>query len=351
MRLTYVSAFALAGILTLSACSSDNNEKTTQPAPYVLSAQVEQGFYEQWSLVGQVEPQSQATLGFQVSGEVNQRLVNPGSQVETGQVLLKLDPTDLTLKRRAAQANLNATEAELNLAKIEAQRAEDLLDRKLVSQQDYDRAQNQVTTLQQRLVSLQRELDLVKRQLAYTELKAPAPGLVQNVMLDKGDIAQVGQPAVELIYTIGLDVLVEIPESRIQNLPKAAQAKLSEQSDTIEVTLRELTPKTQGAAKTWQARYNLPLSIDQVRLGQTAELQFGQQQNLLKVPLSAVFDQAEGQSVWLIRNDQVERQPVKVVHITSDYALIEADLQPTDRVVKAGVHLLKQGQAVREREL
>lgn len=351
MRLFYTSIIGLTSLLILTACSTDQDTADTQQTPYVLTAQVESGFFEQWTLVGRVESQHQATLGFQVSGMVEERLVSPGDQVQANQVLLKLDPSDLKLKLRAAQANLKATAAEFKLAKIEAKRSEDLLARKLVSQQDYDRAQNQVTTLQQRHFSLQSELDLTERQLAYTELKTIAPGLVQKVNLDKGDLAQVGQAAIELIYTNGLDVLVEVPANRIQILPKTAHAKLNDQPTPIEVSLREVTPKTQGSAQTWQARYHLPLTFDQIQLGQTATLTFGQQLPLLKVPLSAVFELAEGPQVWIIQDQQVQAQPVKIIQLTSEYALIEGNLTAGDRVIRAGVHLLKPGQTVKERGL
>lgn len=351
VRLFPTLFITLVSIGLLSGCGSDSDQQEAAAKPYVLTTQIEQGAFLQWHLSGQVEAKKSALLGFQVNGQIDKRLVNPGAAVKAGQVLLELDRTDLSLRLRAAQANLSATQAELNLAKTEAKRSQDLLDRKLVSQQEYDRAQNQVTTLQQREISLQRELELAQRQLNYAELSAPAPGLVQSVSVDKGQVVSPGQGVIEFIYQDGLDAVVQIPESRIHDLPKQAKVTLLHQPDqTFDVTLRELKPNAHSGSRTWQAHYALPADA-QVQLGQTLRLSFGENQNLAKVPASALYEQAEGAFVWVYSDQQVNLVSVEVVHLGSEFALIKTDLPENTRIIKAGVHLLKDGQAAQERPL
>lgn len=340
----------LLSLSVLSGCSSDSTDQTSNK-PYVLTTQLEKGAFLQWHLSGQVDAQKKAQLGFQVAGQIEKRLVKAGDKVKAGESLLELDHTDLSLKLRAAQANLAATQAELNLANIEAKRSQDLLERKLVSQQEYDRAQNLVTTLQQRHIALQREQELAQRQLNYTKLIAPAPGLVQSVSVDKGQVVAAGQAVIEFIYQDGLDAVVQIPESRIQHLPKQAKATLLHQpNQSYDATLRELKPYAHQNSRTWQAHYALPADI-QVELGQTLRLSFGENQNLAKVPLSALYEQANGSFVWVYRDQQVNLAAIEVVHLASEFALIKTDLPSQTRIVKAGVHLLKDGQAAQERPL
>lgn len=342
---------ALTSFVLLPGCGSDSGEQDNTPKPYVLTTQIEQGAFLQWHLSGQVEAQKSAQLGFQVTGQIEKRLVKPGDAVKAGDQLLELDRTDLSLRLRAAQANLSATQAELNLAKTEAKRSQDLLDRKLVSQQEYDRAQNQVTTLQQREIALQRELELAQRQLDYARLSAPAAGLVQSVSVDKGQVVSAGQALIEFLYQDGRDAVVQLPESRIHDVPKQAKATLLHQPNkTFNVTLRELKPSAYNASRTWQAHYALPADI-QAQLGQSLRLSFSDFQNLSKVPLSAIYEQAEGAFIWVYNNQQVNLVAVEVVHLGSEFALIKTDLAENTRIVKAGVHLLKDGQAALERPL
>ena len=342
---------SLTSLGLLSGCSSDSTNELAAPKPYVLTTQIEQGAFLEWHLSGQVEAQKTVQLGFQVNGQVEKRLVNPGHAVKAGDLLLELDRTDLNLRLRAAQANLAASQAELNLAKTEAKRSQDLLNRKLVSQQEYDRAQNQVTTLQQREIALQRELELAQRQLNYARLSAPAPGLVQSVAVDKGQVVSAGQTLIEFIYQDGLDAVVQIPESRIHAVPKQAKATLLHQpNQTINVNLRELKPNAHSGSRTWQAHYALPADA-QVQLGQSLRLSFGDNLDLAKVPLSAIYEQAKGAYIWVYADQQVNLVSVEVVHLGSEYGLIKTDLPANTRIVKAGVHLLKDGQAAQERPL
>lgn len=347
-----VLTLSLLAIFGLNGCKQEA-ETEQEHIPYVLTTTVEAGKFLQWSLVGEIQAKTQAVVGFQTAGEVEEKLVFAGDKVEKNQVLLRLNPADLQLKKSALQANIKSLNSQVNLAKSEANRAKELLNRQLISQQDFDRSQNQVTILEQQTISQERELDLINRQLSYTELKSLAPALVQKVLLEKGDITQVGQPAVELIYTDGIDLVVQVPANRVQNLPKQALAKLDGFADLQTAELRELNPKTQGSAKTWQAKYRLNLDFEQINLGATAQLIFNAETDYIKVPIASVFEQGKGAKVWRINEGKLEAVAVEVVHLTKEHALLDTktQLQAGDKIVKSGVHLLQPDLVVQEREL
>lgn len=349
MQLTKYFLIFLATFLLL-ACSKDaTQEAIDPPTPFVLVAEIEEKHLNSWQLTGKLEPQNQAKLGFQVAGELTEKLIVPGDKVKKDQVLLKLDPQDIQLKLLSAKSNLKATQAEFNLAQTEAKRAEDLVERKLLSQQDFDRIQNQVTTLEQRILSLTSEVKLLERQLNYTVLTAPADGLVQSVLLDKGDLTQAGQTAVELLYLSGVDLVVDIPESRINNLPATAQVTLN--STQTPAKLREIDPKTSSASRTWQAKFSLDIPLEDINFGATARISFASEELYKTVPLAAIFDLGEGQFVWHYQNGKVTKQEVELVHLTSELAYITTPLPAGAKVVRAGVHLLTENQKVQERNL
>ncbi|WFE68225.1 efflux RND transporter periplasmic adaptor subunit [Thiomicrospira sp. R3] len=339
------------GTLSLSMLSGCQHQAESEPSehlPFVLVSHVQQGGEQLDSLLGRIESQTLTSLSFQIPGLVTKRHVQIGDSVRTGQTLIQLDATDLTLKQRAAQANLNATESELKLAQTEAKRAQDLLNRNLVSQQDFDRAQNQVTSLHQRLVALQRELDLVKRQLDYAQLSSPVNGLVQFIQAQPGLVVQPGQTLIE-IFSQQQDILVKLPESRIASAKQQGFIQLPT-GEQIPVSLRETTPAADPASNTWTVRYALPENT-QLKLGQTAKLVFSTPDQQLKLPKSAVFDLGQGTGVWLYQEGIVQFKPVKLTQLTQDFAFVQAELSPNDQVVSAGVHLLKAGQKVQTRQL
>ncbi|UQB41523.1 efflux RND transporter periplasmic adaptor subunit [Thiomicrospira microaerophila] len=342
----FISTSLIAGFLT--GCKSDPQQNPTDAPPFVLVSQVMEVNESSQTLIGRIESQTHSQLSFQLAGLVSERLINIGDQVQTGQTLFKLDATDLALKQRAAHANLAATESELKLAQTEAKRAQDLLNRNLLSQQDFDRAQNQVTSLQQRLVALQRELDLVNRQVSYATLTASSNGVIQAIHAEPGHVVQAGQPVVEVL-SAAQDLLISVPSSRIDILPKQAIARL-ETGANYRVTLREITPAADSASQSWTVRYALP-DNSSVKLGQIAKLVFESNSTQLRLPKSAVFDLGQGSGVWLYQDGQIRFNPVEVVKLSQDYAYVKSDLAAGSQVVSAGVHLLKNGQQVQLRQL
>ena len=335
-------------ISLLSGCNSEPEQTAPDLVPFVLVSQVTPANEDTHTLTGRIESQTLSQLSFQLSGLVRERLVNLGDQVQAGQTLFKLDSTDISLKQRAARANLAATESELKLAETEAQRAQDLLNRNLLSQQDYDRAQNQVTTLQQRQVALQRELDLVNRQASYTTLNAVSNGIVQAIHVEPGHVVQPSQVVVELLSS-AVDLVVNVPSSRIHQLPQTALAKL-DSGENYPISLRETKPAADSASQSWTVRYALPPNT-LVKPGQIAKLIIQSNPAQLKLPKSAVFDLGQGSGVWLYQAGNIQFTPVDVIKLSQDFAYIKGDLPPRAQVVSAGVHLLKEGQKVQTRQL
>lgn len=359
-RLFLIPLFALS---LLSGCLADKDKQSdlaenSAPIPFVLSAEVTPAQHSQWSLAGFVTPQSQAALSFQVKGQIVQRYVNPGDPVKANQKLLLLDTQDTRLRLNVLEANLEGTQAELKLAQIEAQRVDELLARDLMSQQERDRAQNRIKTLQQQVRALEREIDMQRRQVDYTLLYAPAEGVIQEVLVDQGEIVQAGQTVLQIIYNQGLDFVVNFPQSRLNQVPQQAQLHINEQQ--FEVTLREFAPKAHPGSRTWSARY--ALNEDElpahVLIGQTGRLIVSQEHDaLLSVPLSALVENGQGTQLWrLVAEDQhptqrrVEAVAIQVHHISQDQAKISGDIAAGDRIVAAGVHRIQDAQQVQERQ-
>jgi HlyD family secretion protein len=192
-------------------------------------------------------------LAFEVSGRIQTMPVSEGARVETGQVLAGLDARRLALAREVASAEVEAQRAELDKlisgprreeieklradveaarteaanAKRHAERTKGMADRKMVSPQEYDNARTESEAAEARaeaaraaldlalagsraediararatLAALEGALDEADLNLAYATLLAPGPGVVQNRILEPGDMASPDRP----VYTIALN--------------------------------------------------------------------------------------------------------------------------------------------------
>ncbi|MCY1554770.1 efflux transporter, RND family, MFP subunit [compost metagenome] len=90
-------------------------------------------------------------------------------------------------------------------------------------------------------------------------------------------------------------------------------------------------------------------------LGATVTLQIpdgehSSEQGLLQVPIGALHDAGKGHGVWVIQGEpaQVHWQPVVVRHLDDEHARISAQFKQGERIVALGVHLLREGQQVRQ---
>jgi len=347
----------VTGLVTglLSGCNNEA-EQPEKVVPVVKTITIDSASTQPtWSLVGTVSARYQSNLAFRVSGKIEKRLVNVGDTVKPGQVLYKLDPTDYQLAVNIAVANVNATQSEINNAKTELARYESLFKRNLSSQQVIDQAQTQLTVLQEQLKAQKLQEKQARNQLQYTTLKSPGLGKILAVMAEEDEVVSAGKAVASLALNGSREVSVSIPETRLPGLPKTAQVQVYGDKHLYPVKLRQISGQADPASRTWQANYAFELGdkssqkeLDALNLGQTAKLIFAMDHSLIKVPNTALYEQADFSSVWQVKEGKVHRIKVKVKSLSDRWAWVEGDFSEVKTIVALGAHLLNEGEAVRE---
>lgn len=151
---------------------------------------------------GYVTARRQATVSAQITGTLTQVLIEEGERVEAGQVLARLENTAQQAALGQAQAQLQAAkalavqfEAQLGQARRDLVRNQDLVGRKLVSQQALEMAQTQVDSLAAQLQSQRKQVELAQAgvrgaqvQLDYTTVRAPFSGVIIAKAAQAGEI-------------------------------------------------------------------------------------------------------------------------------------------------------------------
>jgi RND family efflux transporter MFP subunit len=151
---------------------------------------------------GYVTARRQATVSAQITGALTEVLIEEGERVTAGQVLARLDDTaqraalaQSAAQVQAAQALLVQYQAQLEQARRDLKRNQDLIDRHLVSQQALETAGTQVQTLEAQVASQRKQVELSQAgqrgsqvQLDYTTVRAPFSGVVTAKAAQKGEI-------------------------------------------------------------------------------------------------------------------------------------------------------------------
>jgi len=284
---------------------------------------------------GTVEPSVMLPIASRQAGHLVEINVGEGSRVVKGQVMARLDDTDLN----------NAVEelaAHTRFARSQYQRTQELVGRNLVARVELDRA----------LSDLQAAEAAEKRAGAlrgFMALTAPADGLVIRRDGEVGQFIPVGQAVFYLSCCAPLRVTAEIDEEDIprvrlgQKVVMRADA-LPEQVFDGEV--QEVTPKGDPVARSYRVRIRLanPAKL-QVGMTMDANLIVSERQNALLVPSLAVQNGA----VWVVADGRLHRQTVRVGLAGAVRTEIVAGLAAGAQVVDAPPENLREGAAARIR--
>lgn len=190
-----LSALALAILLGMASCSSSKatdeaKAETKQVAPAsteVIPVQVLKAEPTKSSqriiATGQFTTDDESMLSFKIGGVVQQVLVKEGDAIRQGQVLARLDPTEI-------DAQVKQAEQGLAKAKRDAARAAALYKDSVATLEQLQNAETQLEVAQQQLRTA-----LFNRQ--YAEIRAVTSGLVLRKMVNEGQVVSTGAPVLQ----------------------------------------------------------------------------------------------------------------------------------------------------------
>lgn len=198
--------------------------------------------------------------------------------------------------------------------------------------------------------------------LSDTELKAPFDGIAADTYADNHQFVQAKQPVLSLQDLSVIEMVVNVPDSDIINLKESLLGLLKMKAAfdglpgrTFQVKLKEFAtqadPKTQTYPVTLYMAYPKDATVlPGMAVSLEVEGTFGKDEGEypFTVDPDGVFSDEMGQSsVWLYDQGVVKKTPVEVGPYKGGMMTISGDLKAGDLIVTAGVHFLKEGQAVR----
>lgn len=344
---------ALAVALCLSACSKEPQPIEEVRPVHVVKVELGGGG-TQTTYTGDVRARYETALGFRVAGKVVERRVEVGSRVARGEVLARLDPSDYQLNIEAAKSQLAAASSDFAQAEDDLKRYRDLYEQKFVSAAEFDRRQTAYDVAKARLEQAQAQLGVTRNQSAYTTLRADHAGIVTAIAAEVGQVVSAGQTVMRVARPEEMEVVIAVPESRLDEVGAARQAAITlwaEPGARFAGRIREISPSADPVTRTYSVKVTLLDPTPRVQLGMTANvlLGTGQGEPVIRLPLTALFQQGDEPAVWLVdpKTGRVTLTPVEVARYTQDAVEIASGLGEGDLVVRAGVHKLHAGQQVR----
>lgn len=135
---------------------------------------------------GDLQPVVTVDIGAQVSGLIKDVLVDYNSVVKAGDVLARIDESTPTQRVEQAKADLASAEANNKLIILNAKRTRELFSKNLVSQQELDSAEAQLSQSNATMLQRNAALENAKLDLSRCTITAPIDGIVLDRKTDKG---------------------------------------------------------------------------------------------------------------------------------------------------------------------
>jgi len=319
-----------------------------QPPPTAVTTVVAKK--ETWpstlSVIGTAAAIEGVTVSADLPGTIDKIHFESGQWVQEGDVLVELD----TRQERAQLANL---EAQRDLAKINYDRAQELVKAGVISRSDYDSA-----TAQQKATEAQ--VGDIKAAIARKTIHAPFSGLLGIRQVSLGQYLAAGQAIVSLQSLSPIYVNFGVPQ---QDTPKVIPGHVLRLTNSdlqgMEFTGRitALDSVINEQTRNIQVQAIVTNKENKLRPGMfvQVELPLGQPREVMPVPASAINYAPYGDSVYVVVEMKdpkgnsyrgVRQQVVKIDGSRGDQVAIVSGLNPGDEIVSSGVFRLRNGAPV-----
>lgn len=215
----------ILAIFLLKGCKSSKSVqyKTETPKKTTLVEQVEAS--------GTINPVTQTSVGTQVSGKVEQLLVDYNSQVKKGQLLAVIDPSTYQSNVIQQEANLQKVQSVATNAKRNLERYQTLYNQDLVAKSELDNAQTDYLSAYAQVVQAKASLDKAKIDLDYTNIISPVDGIVisKEVELGQTVAASFQTPTLFLVAENlkKMQIEVNISEADISKIKEGQEVEFS----------------------------------------------------------------------------------------------------------------------------
>lgn len=349
-------------------------------------------FQDYIRIIGQVEPISIVYLDAVEGGMVDKILIEEGTMLKTGDVILKLSNTNLNLSilnseaQLAEKANflretqLNMQQQRLTLQRDLLQLDYDLIQKRrvyernkilikdglisreeyLLSEEDYQLTQKmkeltierskqdsafrktQVEKISQNLLSMQTNLELVYQQRENLNIKAPVDGQLGFLNAELGQSISTGQRVGQVNVLTSYKIKAEIDEHYIDRIVTDLTASFEKQNDTFSLVLTKVYPEVR------EGKFEVDLLFasqlpENMRAGQSyhISLQLGETQEALQVPRGGFFQSTGGQWVFVITPDGkfAHRRNIKIGKQNPLFYEVIEGLEVGEEVVVSGYDL------------
>lgn len=343
--------FILILVLTPGCGRKKAKNTAVEAIPVKVTSVTSGDIKENFITTGTVEAVESASISSKVSGRVLAVRVRLGDHVSKGQTLVSLDKEDFNHQLNQAKATLAQAEVNFKQSRDNFNRKQKLFTQQIISQQEFDAAQNEMEIAATQLKQAQVGIAMIETQLRNTEIQAPINGFIGRRMVNEGEMVSPGVPLIELVDLSRVYITVNLSDSYITQVTRGQKVQVSITTAPKRYyhgTVYHISPVADPETKTFPVKIILDNTSNVFKEGMLAEVRmnFNEKHNVLKIPVDAVIDEIGTKSVYVIKGKKAVRTIVEVGVSDGKTVEIISGLTASDKVVTLGQNNLEDGSKV-----
>ena len=229
-------------MLCLTACGGGQQQQTQASAPEIATLTVNYGNSElESAFPATIKGRTDIDIRPQVTGFITKVHVDEGQQVHKGQALFTLDQVQFQAAVDAAQAAVKVAESAVQTAQLTANNKRKLFDKNIISEYEWQMADNALTQAKAQLSSAKANLVTAQKNLAYTVVSSPSDGVIGSIPNREGSLASPSSatPLTTVSDNSEVYAYFSLNEKDILDLTKGGTISLNKSvSEMPEVSLR-----------------------------------------------------------------------------------------------------------------
>lgn len=271
----------------------------------------------QTNFTGTIRAVNQSSIQAQVTATATQVNAKVGQSVTQGQILVRLNNQDNAARLAQSQANLAATKAQANQAKLMMQRKQRLLNQGFISKVEFEQSQVDYQAQLENVNAQQSNVDIARKADQDGIITSPINGVITKRQVEPGQTVAVGTTLFEIIDPNHLEIQAQLP-SDMQAALKIGQKieyTLQGNPNKLTATLSRISPLADPTSRQIDFFAKLNESITSLSIGSFLEGSILGTQAISGqiIPLDTVHDLPNKPYVWLIRENKIIRQNVTVL--------------------------------------
>jgi len=318
------------------------------------------------NVIGQIVAQVESAIATRVAGIVESTEVEVGDRLDVGDVIARLDPSEIKLQQRTATAEVEVARAGVDVAQAELRSAEVSFERQAALknsrafsrsrfedlQQQVARARAGVTRASAQLARAQAALAETRYRLEQSIITAPFPGIVLEKQVDTGSYVTVGAPLATMIDLARLEIEANVPVELLTALaPGKTVSATIDGGGTHDAVVRSILPVRSVSTRTGPVRFAFNMGeMPEIQLARGKSVMLALpasgEREVLTVPKDALVQAGNGWIVYAVVDGKAMMRPVEIGLATGDRFEVKSGLTAGDSVIVRGNERIRPGQDV-----